>query len=135
MCKKIRLEKHFQPVKNVPSSTDTLTQRMRSSVTTTGGSEIWNISLTVGILRSNLTGAGSARTVPVGERVEVVRDGIGGSRCLMRYNYRRGTQSIYVSVAEWFNATDCKSVPIVSSNLTRYSKYIDLLSNISSLML
>ena len=50
---------------NVPSSTDTLTQRMRSAVTSTGGSKIWNISLTVAILRSNLTGAGNAITEPV----------------------------------------------------------------------
>ena len=62
---------------NVPSSTDTLTQRMRSAVTCTGGSKIWKKSLTVGILRSNLTGAGNARTEPVGKRVEAVRDGAG----------------------------------------------------------
>jgi len=31
-------------------------------VISTGGSEIWNKSLTVGILRSNLTGAGNAIT-------------------------------------------------------------------------
>jgi hypothetical protein len=58
----------------VPASLDTLTQRMRSAVTSTGGSEIWNISLTVEILRSNLTGAGNAITIPVGKRVEAVRD-------------------------------------------------------------
>ena len=43
-------------------------------MTLTGGSEIWNISLTVAILRSNLTGASNAITVPVGKRVEAVRD-------------------------------------------------------------
>ena len=59
---------------NVPSSTDTLTQRTRSAVTSTGGSKIWNISLTVEILRSNLTGAGNAITIPVGKRVEAVCD-------------------------------------------------------------
>ena len=45
-------------------------------MTCTGGSKIWNISLTVAILRSNLTGAGNAITVPVGKRVEGVCDGI-----------------------------------------------------------
>jgi hypothetical protein len=60
--------------KNVPASLDTLTQRMRSVMTHTGGSKAWNISLTVAILRSNLTGAGNARTVPVGKRVEGVCD-------------------------------------------------------------
>ena len=59
---------------NVPLSTDSLTQTMRSAVTSTGGSKIWNISLTVEILRSNLTGAGNAITIPVGKRVEAVRD-------------------------------------------------------------
>ncbi len=59
---------------NVPLSTDSLTQTMRSAVTSTGGSEIWNISLTVGILRSNLTGVSNTIAVPVGKRVEAVCD-------------------------------------------------------------
>ena len=41
-------------------------------MTCTGGSEIWNISLTVETLRSNLTGVGNTRAVPVGKRVEAL---------------------------------------------------------------
>lgn len=43
-------------------------------MTCTGGSKIWNINLTVEILRSNLTGASNAITVPVVKRVEAVCD-------------------------------------------------------------
>ena len=44
----------------------------------------------------NRKAAGNAITVPVGKRVEVVRDGMPNVKTvfLMRYNYRRGTQSI-----------------------------------------
>ena len=69
----------------------------------TGGSEIWNKNLTVEILRSNLTGAGNAITVPVEKRVEGVCDGMLFSRkatgFLMRYNYRRGMQSTLIKEA------------------------------------
>jgi hypothetical protein len=58
-----------------------------------------------GWFQSNRTGAGNATTVPVGERVEGVRDGVGGSRRLMLYNYRRGTQSISEISAVWFSAS------------------------------
>ena len=31
----------------------------------------------------------------VGERVEAVRDGVGGFRLLMQYNYRRKEEALY----------------------------------------
>ena len=71
----------------VPASLDSLTQTMRSGVTTTGGSEIWNISLTVEILRSNLTGVSNTIAVPVGKRMEGVSLDSKGS---IHYSYRRG---------------------------------------------
>ena len=75
---------------------------MRSAVTCTGGSKIWKKSLTVGILRSNLTGAGNAITEPVEKWVEAVRDGIATEQFLMRYNYHRGSSehSILVELQE-----------------------------------
>ena len=75
------------------SSTASLTRTIEGSWLLQGGSEAWNISFTVEILRSYLTGAGNAITVPVGKRVEGVSLDSKGS---IHYNYRRGTQSILV---------------------------------------
>jgi hypothetical protein len=37
----------------------------------------------------------------VGERVEGVCDGVGGSRLLMRYNYRRREEALYHKYMFW----------------------------------
>jgi hypothetical protein len=72
---------------------------MRSNVIVTGGSSLTELALAM--RESSL----------VGKRVEGVCDGVGGSRLLMRYNYRHREEALYLGERRsWRVAADCKSV-------------------------
>ena len=58
---------------------------MRSSVIATGGPSLTELALAM------------REFSLVGERVEAVCDGAGGSWCLMQYNYRRREEAPLVS--------------------------------------